>query len=83
MAFSACVQSCLMSVVIKTTGVILLVVPRRLTLSLMPQLFVPRSTRAIESPKRGGHAWGGVKTGKGGLGCPSLLTMHFNQRSGL
>jgi hypothetical protein len=27
-AFSACVQSCLMSVVIKTTGVILLVVPR-------------------------------------------------------
>jgi hypothetical protein len=23
-------------------------------------------TRAIESPKRGGHAWGGVKTGKGG-----------------
>jgi hypothetical protein len=31
----------------------------------------------------GGHAWGGVKTGKGGLVYPPLLTMHFNQRSGL
>ena len=68
MAFSACIQSCLMNVVIKTTGVLLLVVPRRLTLAPHVTAFCPAFARTIKSPKRGGgHAWGGVMTG--GLVC--------------
>lgn len=52
MAFSACVQSCLMSVVIKTTGVILPVVPRRLTLPPHATAFCPVFTRARETGSR-------------------------------
>ena len=51
----------------------LLVVPRRLALSLMPQHFVPRSTRAIESPKRGGTRLGRGQDGQGGTGLPVFV----------
>jgi hypothetical protein len=72
-AFSACVQSCLMTVVVKTSGVILLVVPKQLTLPPHATAFCPVFTRAIESPKRGGTRLGRGQDGQRGTGLPVFV----------
>jgi hypothetical protein len=59
----------------------LLVVPRRLALSLMPQLFVPRSTCDRKPQARGDTL--GARSGQanGGMGCLSLLAMPLISHS--
>jgi hypothetical protein len=39
------------------------------------------SRRSQKAPSAGGHAWGWIRTGKGGFGCPLKLTMPSHQVS--